>query len=86
MRYGLGAPQICCQVLKLSHFSLSLPFSSHQITNLAYWWTVSKGYVTEEDIKACSVEEHDVIDRLYDRGTTLVGVLDKNIVESNSCP
>ena len=42
--------------------------------------------MTEEDIKTCSVEEHDVIDRLYDRGTTLVGVLDKNIVESKGCP
>ena len=46
-------------ISKLPRFSLSLPFSSHQITNLAYWWTVSKEYVTEEegDIKACHVEE-----------------------------
>eukprot|EP00040_Diaphanoeca_grandis_P030336 m.179192 g.179192 ORF g.179192 m.179192 type:complete len:839 (+) comp31961_c0_seq1:387-2903(+) len=61
---------------------LLLPDKPRALSNIAYWWTVSKGYVTEEDIKTCSVEEHDVIDRLYDRGTTLVGVLDKNIVES----
>ena len=50
--------------------------------NLTYWWDVAVGYVTEEDIKNCTPDEHAVIDRLIDRGSTVVGVLDKSIIES----
>eukprot|EP00729_Bicosta_minor_P016716 gene16715-18716_t len=39
-------------------------------------------YVTEEDIKNCTADEHSVIDRLIDRGVTVVGVLDREIIES----
>jgi hypothetical protein len=35
---------------------------------LSYWWDVAVGYVTEEDIKNCTPEEHVVVDRLIDRG------------------
>jgi hypothetical protein len=48
---------------------------------MEYWWTVTIGFVTEEDIKMCSAEEHDMIDTLYDSGTTPVGLLEKSVIE-----
>jgi hypothetical protein len=48
---------------------------------MEYWWMVTIGYVTEEDIKMCTMEEHDLIDQLYDSGTMVVGKLDKDVAE-----
>lgn len=45
-------------------------------------WALPSSYVTEEDIKNCTADEHSVIDRLIDRGVTVVGVLDREIIES----
>mmetsp|Transcript_12378 Transcript_12378/g.31660 ORF Transcript_12378/g.31660 Transcript_12378/m.31660 type:complete len:856 (-) Transcript_12378:2026-4593(-) len=59
-----------------------LPKKPIELKKMEHWWTVTIGFVTEEDIKACSIEEHDMIDRLYDQGTTLVGLVDKGVVES----
>eukprot|EP00053_Salpingoeca_punica_P017406 m.167681 g.167681 ORF g.167681 m.167681 type:complete len:749 (+) comp17200_c0_seq1:325-2571(+) len=49
---------------------------------ISWWWEVSIGYVTDEDIKACSPEEHQLIDRIIDRGPTVAGVLDKRVVHA----
>ena len=48
-----------------SLFYLSPPLF-HIILLPVFFWPA--GYVTEEDIKNCTVEEHSVIDRLIDRG------------------
>lgn len=67
---------------------------------MQYWWDVTVGFVTEEDIKAsicvemvcltiaqkCDPEEHALIDRLIERKTTAIGVLDKATVEREEHP
>eukprot|EP00041_Stephanoeca_diplocostata_P003725 m.37467 g.37467 ORF g.37467 m.37467 type:complete len:874 (+) comp14563_c0_seq2:179-2800(+) len=60
---------------------LLLPDKPIPLQKLTFWWTITIGYVSEEDVKLCTAEEKAVIDGLYDRGTTCVGVLDKGIVE-----
>eukprot|EP00038_Savillea_parva_P007613 m.171377 g.171377 ORF g.171377 m.171377 type:complete len:824 (-) comp13368_c0_seq1:139-2610(-) len=59
-----------------------LPKGPIPLKKMEYWWTVTIGFVTEEDIKMCSMDEHAMIDDLYDSGTTVVGKLDKEVVES----
>eukprot|EP00039_Didymoeca_costata_P009155 m.121080 g.121080 ORF g.121080 m.121080 type:complete len:827 (+) comp14380_c0_seq2:256-2736(+) len=61
---------------------LLLPEEPIMPAHLSYWWDICVGYVTEEDVKNCTPEEHAVIDRLIDRGKTHVGVLDRPIVEN----
>ena len=48
--------------------------------NLEYWWTVSVGYVTEDDIGRCSNLEHQVIDYLIDHGPTPCYVLNRKVL------
>ena len=46
------------------------------------WWTASVAYVTEDDVRGCSVEEHAFVDQLIDRGTTALGVLDRELASA----
>ncbi|XP_029447844.1 protein FAM91A1 [Rhinatrema bivittatum] len=46
------------------------------------WWVVQAGYITEDDIKICSLFEKRSIDRIIDSGPQLAGSLDYNIVHS----
>jgi hypothetical protein len=49
---------------------------------LLWWWQVNIGYVTEEDIKNCSKEEHETIDFIIDNHSTEAGKLDFDILRT----
>ncbi|CAB4000534.1 Hypothetical predicted protein, partial [Paramuricea clavata] len=61
-----------------------LPMKPVSLKVLDPWWTVQVGFVTEDDVKACSQAEHDVIDELIDLDgkPRCAGEMDKNIVQS----
>eukprot|EP00794_Sanderia_malayensis_P004770 gene4770-5397_t len=44
------------------------------------WWEVHLGFVTEDDVKMCSDDEHKIVDLLIDEGPKISGGLDKNSV------
>ncbi len=48
---------------------------------LDFWWIVSVGFVSEEDIKNCSEEEHTLVDYLIDKGPTMAGKLDLQVIK-----
>ena len=76
-----------------------LPARPIDAPNVQFWWDIVAGFITEDDIavrgtaysllpecaQLCDAEEHAVIDRLIERGPTLCGVLDKDIVRRASC-
>ncbi|XP_028399499.1 protein FAM91A1-like [Dendronephthya gigantea] len=61
-----------------------LPMKPVSLKFLDPWWTVHVGFVTEDDIKACSQDEHDAIDVIIDldKKHMCAGQMDKNIVQS----
>uniref|UniRef100_A0A8C0SIW1 Family with sequence similarity 91 member A1 n=1 Tax=Canis lupus familiaris TaxID=9615 RepID=A0A8C0SIW1_CANLF len=46
------------------------------------WWVVQAGYITEDDIKICTLPEKCAIDKIIDAGPQLSGSLDYNVVHS----
>uniref|UniRef100_A0A8C0E093 Family with sequence similarity 91 member A1 n=1 Tax=Balaenoptera musculus TaxID=9771 RepID=A0A8C0E093_BALMU len=46
------------------------------------WWVVQAAYVTEDDIKICTLPEKCAIDKIIDAGPQLSGSLDYNVVHS----
>nr|XP_033789365.1 protein FAM91A1 isoform X2 [Geotrypetes seraphini] len=46
------------------------------------WWVVQAGYITEDDIKICSLSEKRSVDKIIDSGPQLAGSLDYNVVHS----
>ncbi|XP_016105914.1 protein FAM91A1-like [Sinocyclocheilus grahami] len=46
------------------------------------WWVVQTGYITEDDIRICSVAEKAAIDKMIDSGPQLTGSMEYNVVLS----
>ncbi|XP_027461435.1 protein FAM91A1 isoform X3 [Zalophus californianus] len=46
------------------------------------WWVVQAGYITEDDIKICTLPEKCAIDKIIDAGPQLSGSVDYNVVHS----
>uniref|UniRef100_A0A8C6CLI3 Family with sequence similarity 91 member A1 n=1 Tax=Moschus moschiferus TaxID=68415 RepID=A0A8C6CLI3_MOSMO len=46
------------------------------------WWVVQAAYITEDDIKICTLPEKCAIDKIIDAGPQLSGSLDYNVVHS----
>ncbi|EHB02002.1 Protein FAM91A1 [Heterocephalus glaber] len=46
------------------------------------WWVVQAGYITEDDIKICTLPEKCAIDKIIDSGPQLSGSLDYSVVHS----
>uniref|UniRef100_A0A9L0SKE1 Family with sequence similarity 91 member A1 n=1 Tax=Equus caballus TaxID=9796 RepID=A0A9L0SKE1_HORSE len=46
------------------------------------WWVVQAGYITEDDIKICTLPEKCAVDKIIDAGPQLSGSLDYNVVHS----
>ncbi|XP_064626178.1 protein FAM91A1-like isoform X2 [Lineus longissimus] len=44
------------------------------------WWVVQAGYITEDDIKVCSVPEKNTIDKIIDSGPQNGGLLDSKVI------
>ncbi|XP_046858487.1 protein FAM91A1-like [Xenia sp. Carnegie-2017] len=61
-----------------------LPVKPVTLKFLDPWWTVHVGFVTEDDVKACSQEEHLAIDELIDRDgkPCYAGEMNRSIVLS----
>ena len=59
---------------------LLLPTKPVYPDNLQYWWNVNIGFVSEEDVKACTPAEIIIINLLIDQKSTVVGVLEKKVV------
>lgn len=59
--------------------SVLLPVKPVKLSILEPYWLLHIGQVTEEDIRACSVEEKAAVDRLIDTGGSQIGVLDKAV-------
>ncbi|XP_007488352.1 protein FAM91A1 isoform X2 [Monodelphis domestica] len=58
-----------------------LPVKPVEIT-IEAWWVVQAGYITEDDIKICTLPEKCAIDKIIDSGPQLSGSLDYNVVHS----
>ncbi|KAM9095925.1 protein FAM91A1 isoform X1 [Antechinus flavipes] len=58
-----------------------LPVKPVEIT-IEAWWVVQAGYITEDDIKICTLSEKCAIDKIIDSGPQLSGSLDYNVVHS----
>uniref|UniRef100_A0A8C1VA83 Family with sequence similarity 91 member A1 n=1 Tax=Cyprinus carpio TaxID=7962 RepID=A0A8C1VA83_CYPCA len=52
-----------------------LPAKPVEIT-VEPWWVVQTGYITEDDIRTCSVAEKTAIDKMIDSGPQLAGSMD----------
>eukprot|EP00047_Mylnosiga_fluctuans_P004767 m.236504 g.236504 ORF g.236504 m.236504 type:complete len:826 (+) comp12981_c0_seq1:40-2517(+) len=59
-----------------------LPTKPIGATNMEFWWQVHIGYVSEEDIKASSPDEHAFIDKLIDAGPMTCGHCDRAMIEA----
>uniref|UniRef100_A0AAZ3Q8L5 FAM91A1 n=1 Tax=Oncorhynchus tshawytscha TaxID=74940 RepID=A0AAZ3Q8L5_ONCTS len=46
------------------------------------WWVAQTGYITEDDIRICSVAERKAIDKMIDSGPQLAGSMEYNVVLS----
>uniref|UniRef100_A0A674C1T3 Family with sequence similarity 91 member A1 n=1 Tax=Salmo trutta TaxID=8032 RepID=A0A674C1T3_SALTR len=44
------------------------------------WWVAQTGYITEDDIRICSVAERKAIDKMIDSGPQLAGSMEYNVV------
>uniref|UniRef100_A0A674C079 Family with sequence similarity 91 member A1 n=1 Tax=Salmo trutta TaxID=8032 RepID=A0A674C079_SALTR len=49
------------------------------------WWVAQTGYITEDDIRICSVAERKAIDKMIDSGPQLAGSMEYNVVLSDLC-
>uniref|UniRef100_A0A671MME7 Protein FAM91A1-like n=1 Tax=Sinocyclocheilus anshuiensis TaxID=1608454 RepID=A0A671MME7_9TELE len=58
-----------------------LPAKPVEIT-VEPWWVVQTGYITEDDIRICSVAEKKAIDKMIDSGPQLTGSMEYNVVLS----
>ncbi|KAM9198750.1 protein FAM91A1 isoform 2-T2 [Dugong dugon] len=58
-----------------------LPVKPVEIT-IEAWWVVQAGYITEDDIKICTLLEKCTVDKIIDSGPQLSGSLDYNVVHS----
>uniref|UniRef100_A0A671P0G5 Protein FAM91A1 n=1 Tax=Sinocyclocheilus anshuiensis TaxID=1608454 RepID=A0A671P0G5_9TELE len=58
-----------------------LPAKPVEIT-VEPWWVVQTGYITEDDIRICSVAEKTAIDKMIDSGPQLAGSMEYNVVLS----
>ncbi|XP_006879526.1 PREDICTED: protein FAM91A1 [Elephantulus edwardii] len=58
-----------------------LPVKPVDIT-IEAWWVVQAGYITEDDIKICTMPEKCAVDKIIDSGPQLSGSLDYNVVHS----
>uniref|UniRef100_A0A673KJQ7 Protein FAM91A1-like n=1 Tax=Sinocyclocheilus rhinocerous TaxID=307959 RepID=A0A673KJQ7_9TELE len=58
-----------------------LPAKPVEIT-VEPWWVVQTGYITEDDIRICSVAEKTAIDKMIDSGPQLTGSMEYNVVLS----
>lgn len=61
-----------------------LPAQPIETVTFEHWWLVNVGYITEEDIKMCTISEKNVIDSIIDseKGSQLAGELDYKIIQS----
>uniref|UniRef100_A0A2I2YNN6 FAM91 N-terminal domain-containing protein n=1 Tax=Gorilla gorilla gorilla TaxID=9595 RepID=A0A2I2YNN6_GORGO len=55
-----------------------LPIKPVEIATEA-WWVVQAGYITEDDIKICTLPEKCAIDKIIDSGPQFSGSLDYNV-------
>ncbi|XP_066546562.1 protein FAM91A1 [Amia ocellicauda] len=46
------------------------------------WWVAQTGYITEDDIRICSLAEKSAIDKMIDTGPQLAGSIEYNVVLS----
>ncbi|XP_049606776.1 protein FAM91A1 isoform X2 [Syngnathus scovelli] len=46
------------------------------------WWVAQTGYITEDDIRICSLAEKKAIDKMIDSGPQLAGSMEYNVVLS----
>ncbi|KAK3090617.1 hypothetical protein FSP39_013167 [Pinctada imbricata] len=46
------------------------------------WWSVNVGYVTEDDIRMCTVAEKNAVDKIIDSGAQLTGENDLKVIHS----
>ncbi|XP_064835531.1 protein FAM91A1 isoform X2 [Oncorhynchus masou masou] len=46
------------------------------------WWVAQTGYITEDDVRICSVAERKAIDKMIDSGPQLAGSMEYNVVLS----
>ncbi|XP_063404273.1 protein FAM91A1-like [Mytilus trossulus] len=53
-----------------------LPIQPIDTLLIDHWWTISTGYITEEDIKLCAQTEKLIIDSIIDNGTQTAGEID----------
>ncbi|KAK2887066.1 hypothetical protein Q8A67_015294 [Cirrhinus molitorella] len=58
-----------------------LPAKPVEIT-VEPWWVVQTGYITEDDIRICSMAEKAAIDKMIDSGPQLAGSMEYNVVLS----
>lgn len=49
--------------------------------NIEPWWVVTVGYVTEDDIKACTPSMKSCIDKLIDNGSTTACAIDRETLD-----
>ncbi|XP_048759028.2 protein FAM91A1-like [Ostrea edulis] len=61
-----------------------LPAQPIEAVTFEHWWMANVGYITEEDVKMCSVSEKSVIDTIIDceRGSQLAGEIEYKIIQS----
>jgi len=57
-----------------------LPSRPVEISHVEPWWEVNIGYVTEDDIRMCTAEEHKTIDTIIDNGKQSAGSINRQIV------
>lgn len=56
-----------------------LPIKPVEIT-VEPWWVIQAGFITEDDIKVCSIVEKNTIDKIIDTGPQLAGSLEHAVV------
>jgi len=49
-----------------------LPSKPIHQKNIETWWVAHCGYITDEDVKMCTADEVSIVDRLIDKGATIV--------------
>lgn len=47
---------------------------------IEHWWKVHVGYITEEDIRLCTIPERKTIDRIIDQGAQVAGDLSYTVI------
>ncbi|XP_052776104.1 protein FAM91A1-like [Mya arenaria] len=59
-----------------------LPTKPVDIVVIEPWWHVNIGFVTEDDVKFCSVPEKSIIDRIIDKGSQAAGEINYKLLHS----